>query len=192
LVKQIARNRAADLASAPENERLTCQCRSARLQGLNITSLCYAGTQNQVTDYLHSTAARHCTPERATGRHRRRSSPPPFIPVASESEALALKQVPNISIFGVQARDGLRVGHCQGASQPEEARRRFPNGAKVFLDPHVIEFDDLDTTDELRFNAIGLVDGRMLFVTYTMRGDLVRIISARGAEPHEKRKYHEI
>jgi uncharacterized DUF497 family protein len=46
--------------------------------------------------------------------------------------------------------------------------------------------------DELRFNAIGLVDGRMLFVTYTMRGAVVRIISARGAEPHEKRKYHEL
>jgi uncharacterized DUF497 family protein len=39
---------------------------------------------------------------------------------------------------------------------------------------------------------IGLVDDRMLFVTYTMRGDVVRIISARGAEPHEKRKYHEV
>jgi uncharacterized protein len=56
----------------------------------------------------------------------------------------------------------------------------------------VIEFDDLDATGELRFNAIGLVDGRMLFVTYAMRGDVVRIISARGAEPHEKRKHHEI
>jgi len=31
------------------------------------------------------------------------------------------------------------------------------------LDPHVIEFDDLDASGELRFNAIGLVDGRMLF-----------------------------
>jgi uncharacterized DUF497 family protein len=62
----------------------------------------------------------------------------------------------------------------------------------VFLDPYVIEFEDRDTTGELRFNAIGLVDGRMLFVAYTMRGDVVRIISVRGAEPHEKRKYHEI
>jgi uncharacterized protein len=68
----------------------------------------------------------------------------------------------------------------------------FRTAAKVFLDPHVIEFDDLEVIDELRFNAIGLVDGRMLFVTYTMRGTAVRIISARGAEPHEKRKYHEI
>jgi uncharacterized DUF497 family protein len=62
----------------------------------------------------------------------------------------------------------------------------------VFLDPHVIEFDEIVRTGEMRFNAIGVVDGHMLFVTYTLRGDIVRIISARGAEPHEKRKYHEI
>lgn len=68
----------------------------------------------------------------------------------------------------------------------------FRTAARIFLDPYVIEFDDRDAAGELRFNAIGLVDGRMLFVTYTTRGDVVRIISARGAEPHEKRKYHEI
>ncbi|MGH9810529.1 MAG: BrnT family toxin [Terriglobia bacterium] len=78
----------------------------------------------------------------------------------------------------------------QGTSQPEEAWRRLPNGGEGV--PGLIEFDDLDTTGELRFNAIGLVDGRMLFVTYAMRGKVARIISARGAEPHEKRKYHEI
>ncbi len=79
----------------------------------------------------------------------------------------------------------------------EQANRKkhrldFRTAAKVFLDPHVIEFDDRDADDELRFNAIGMVDGRMLFVTYTMRGAVIRIISARGAEPHEKRKYHEL
>jgi len=68
----------------------------------------------------------------------------------------------------------------------------FRTAAKVFLDPYVIEFDDLHSSGELRFNAIGVVDGRMLFVTYTTRGEVVRIISARGAEPHEKRTYHEI
>lgn len=68
----------------------------------------------------------------------------------------------------------------------------FRTAARVFLDPYVIEFDDMGPAGELRFNAIGLVDGRMLFVTYTLRGNVVRIISARGAEPHEKRKYHEI
>jgi uncharacterized DUF497 family protein len=80
----------------------------------------------------------------------------------------------------------------QGTSQSEETRCRLPNGCESVLDPYVIEFDDLDASGELRFNAIGFVDGRMLFVTYAMRGDVVRIISARGAEPHEKKKYHEI
>lgn len=68
----------------------------------------------------------------------------------------------------------------------------FRTAARIFLDLYMIEFDDLHASGELRFNAIGLVDDRMLFVTYTMRGDTVRIISARVAEPHEKRKYHEI
>jgi uncharacterized DUF497 family protein len=84
------------------------------------------------------------------------------------------------------------VGHTK-----DEANRRkhgidFRTAAKVFLDPFIVEFDDRDTANELRFNALGLVDGRMLLVTYTMRGDVVRIISARGAEPDEKRKYHEL
>jgi uncharacterized protein len=79
----------------------------------------------------------------------------------------------------------------------EQANRKkhgidFRTAAKVFLDPYLTEFDDRDAAGELRFNAIGLVSGRMLFVTYTIRGDIVRIISARGAEPHERRKYHEI
>jgi uncharacterized DUF497 family protein len=82
-------------------------------------------------------------------------------------------------------------------SAKEQANRKkhgvgFRTAAKVFLDPYVIEFDDNSAAGELRFNAIGLVEGRMLFVAYTMRGDVVRIISARGAEPHEKRKYHEV
>ena len=43
----------------------------------------------------------------------------------------------------------------------EQANRKkhgldFRTAAKVFLDPHVIEFDDRDADDELRFNAIGL------------------------------------
>jgi uncharacterized protein len=82
-------------------------------------------------------------------------------------------------------------------SAKEQANRKkhgvdFQTAAKVFLDPHAIELDDRDAAGELRFNAIGMVDGRVLFVAYTMRGDVIRIISARGAEPHEKRKYHEI
>jgi uncharacterized DUF497 family protein len=84
------------------------------------------------------------------------------------------------------------MGQRQGTSERKKHGVDFRTAAKVFLDPHVIELDDLDAAGEPRFNAIGLVEDRMLFVTYTVRGEVVRIISARGAEPHEKRKYHEI
>jgi uncharacterized DUF497 family protein len=40
-------------------------------------------------------------------------------------------------------------------------------------------------------STYGMVEGRLLFVAYTMRGETIRMISARGAEPHEQRQYHE-
>jgi uncharacterized DUF497 family protein len=62
----------------------------------------------------------------------------------------------------------------------------------VFKDPLAIEsLDDREDYGEDRFVIIGMVDGRLLFVAYTLRGETIRIISARGAEPHEQRQYHE-
>ncbi|MFZ5693634.1 MAG: BrnT family toxin [Pseudomonadota bacterium] len=84
------------------------------------------------------------------------------------------------------------MGQRQGAGQPDQAWHRFPDSRAGFSRSHLIEFDDRDAKGELRFSAIGMVDGRVLFVSYTIRGAVIRIISARGAEPHEKRKYHEI
>jgi uncharacterized protein len=42
---------------------------------------------------------------------------------------------------------------------------------------------------EDRFIIIGMVEGRLL--SDTMRGKTIRIISARGAKPHEQWRYHE-
>jgi uncharacterized DUF497 family protein len=44
---------------------------------------------------------------------------------------------------------------------------------------------------EDRFVLLGMVEGRVLTVAYTLRNERVRIISARLAEPHERRRYHE-
>jgi hypothetical protein len=44
---------------------------------------------------------------------------------------------------------------------------------------------------EERFILLGMVQERLLAVSYTMRGERVRIISARFAEPQERRRYHE-
>jgi hypothetical protein len=53
------------------------------------------------------------------------------------------------------------------------------------------EMDDREDYGEDRHVILGIVDGMLLYVAYTMRRDTIRIISARGAEPHERRKYHE-
>ncbi len=68
----------------------------------------------------------------------------------------------------------------------------FEAARDVFKDPFSIEwFDDREPYGEDRFAIIGMVEGRLLYVAYTMRGDVSRIISARGAEPYERRRYHE-
>jgi uncharacterized protein len=68
----------------------------------------------------------------------------------------------------------------------------FETAQGVFKDPFAIEWlDDREVYGEDRFVIIGMVEDRLLYVAYTMRGDVIRIISARGAEPYEKRRYHE-
>jgi len=36
-----------------------------------------------------------------------------------------------------------------------------------------------------------MAHGRLLFVAFAMRSDRIRIISARAAEPYERREYYE-
>ena len=68
----------------------------------------------------------------------------------------------------------------------------FETAKKVFEDPFAIErLDDREDYGEDRYSIIGMVDGRILYMAYTPRNGTIRIISARGAEPHERRRYHE-
>jgi uncharacterized DUF497 family protein len=68
----------------------------------------------------------------------------------------------------------------------------FDAATRVFADPFAIErVDDRRDYGEERFVIVGMVDGRLLFVAFTMRAERIRIISARGAEPLERREYHE-
>ena len=62
----------------------------------------------------------------------------------------------------------------------------------VFKDIFAVEWvDDRQDCPEERFAAVGTLENRLLFVAYTMRGDRIRIISARKAEPYERRRYHD-
>jgi uncharacterized DUF497 family protein len=68
----------------------------------------------------------------------------------------------------------------------------FEAARDVFSDPFALDWaDDGQDEGEQRFATVGMVEGRLLFVAYTMRGDAIRIISARLPEPFERRRYHE-
>jgi uncharacterized DUF497 family protein len=63
---------------------------------------------------------------------------------------------------------------------------------EVFRDPFALEWvDDSQAAQEPRYSMIGLAEGRLLFVAYTTRHEVIRIISARKAVPYERRKYHD-
>ena len=66
----------------------------------------------------------------------------------------------------------------------------FDDAVHIFDDPDRIERLDEDESDyEERWQTMGMAR-KVLFVVYTERGDRTRIISARVAEPHERRIYH--
>lgn len=69
----------------------------------------------------------------------------------------------------------------------------FFEAATVFIDPlSIIVEDDEHSFDERRYLTVGLSQvRRILIVCYTERGDVIRIISAREAEPNEVRFYEE-
>lgn len=68
----------------------------------------------------------------------------------------------------------------------------FEMARDAFRDPFALDWSD-ETQDptEPRFSLLGMVEGRLLFVGYTVRGDCIRIITARRAEPFERRRYHD-
>ena len=68
----------------------------------------------------------------------------------------------------------------------------FEAARLAFDDAFGVAREDLrEDYGEDRYNLLGMVEDRLLHVTYTMRGERVRIISARLAEPRELRRYHE-
>ena len=70
----------------------------------------------------------------------------------------------------------------------------FEEVLAVFDDPFFLEAYDADhsTPDEIRLKGIASFSGRIyFFLSYTERGERIRIISARLAEPHERKHYDE-
>jgi len=66
----------------------------------------------------------------------------------------------------------------------------FDQAGKATHDPFAIEvIDERENYGEVRVNLLGMCQGVLLHVTYTERGERIRIISARRAEKHEQDHY---
>lgn len=62
-----------------------------------------------------------------------------------------------------------------------------------FNQPLVVHEDDLHSTQENRHFALGHTDaGCLLFVVFTLRGERVRVISARDMTRKERKEYEHV
>jgi uncharacterized DUF497 family protein len=69
---------------------------------------------------------------------------------------------------------------------PTAYRVSFEQATKAFRDPFMVEaIDDREAYGEERINLLGMCNSVILHVTYTERGDVIWIISARRAKRHE-------
>ncbi|MGH6835862.1 MAG: BrnT family toxin [Methylocella sp.] len=67
----------------------------------------------------------------------------------------------------------------------------FHQAVKAFRDPFGVEWiDEREHYGEERINLLGMCDGAILHVTFTERGEHIRLISARRAEKHEQDYYY--
>lgn len=69
----------------------------------------------------------------------------------------------------------------------------FEEAKTVFDDPLYVDFYDPDhSDDEERYLIVGELNrGRLLIVSYTERGDSIRLISAREVTQSEREAYQE-
>lgn len=84
----------------------------------------------------------------------------------------------------------------KAASNLRKHHVSFEDAARVFLDPNRIETCDVwDAYGEDRWKTVGLVEPALLAVVHTSRGndgEVIRLISARKADAHERAQYREV
>ena len=78
----------------------------------------------------------------------------------------------------VAGRHGVEPGECEQA---------------FFQEPFVVSYDDAHSVREHRWSALGqTAAGRRLFVVFTVRGTLIRVLAARDLNRKERTHYAEV
>ena len=94
-------------------------------------------------------------------------------------------------VSSIKQDDDFEWDDVKAARNRREHNITFEMAREVFKDILAIDWDDDGQDDpEERCVTVGMAENRLLLVSYTLRGDRIRIISARLAEPYERRRYH--
>ena len=81
------------------------------------------------------------------------------------------------------------------AKREENIRKHgldFIGAEAIFNGPVVSMEDDRQTYGEQRINMLGFLDGQIVCMTYTERGDALRVISLRKATRHEAQYFAKV
>jgi len=83
------------------------------------------------------------------------------------------------------------VGRSKARSNLKNHKVSFLTGAAIFSNQRLERIDDREDYGELRWIALGRVDGEVYRVVFTRRGEnLIRIISAQKASRDEREIYY--
>jgi len=84
-----------------------------------------------------------------------------------------------------------RLGPGETKQNARKHGVRFADSVLVLDDPYAVTIADYRSEpSEVRWVTLGAdALGRVLVVVYTYRGEDIRLISARHAEPHERKAY---
>ncbi len=86
---------------------------------------------------------------------------------------------------------------AKAKSNLRKHRVSFETATRIFADPFAVVVQDRIENGEHRWKTLGIVDGYLLLlVAHTVRDDedgieVIRIISARRAEPKERKRYEQ-
>jgi uncharacterized DUF497 family protein len=84
----------------------------------------------------------------------------------------------------------IEFNQAKNKTNFREHKINFTDVEGVFYDQNAITIEDRDHSEQ-RFITLGMDEqGRVLVVCYTYRSEsTIRLISARKAEPHERKTY---
>jgi uncharacterized protein len=68
----------------------------------------------------------------------------------------------------------------------------FPYATRIFLDAARYTEKSPQSSLEVRYVSMGLIEGRLFVVIYTKRARTIRLISARKGNVREQKKYHQL